>query len=123
MMLIRIVEDAYQFALKVEEKLARKQSQRGTGKISVPNKGKGVTHDKVHNSKDETETPHSHSKGGGSSRGRQGGGRNSSRGRGRGGIRYYACGKTGYMSWECPEKMKEGGEAHILEAQRGNFEA
>jgi hypothetical protein len=28
------------------------------------------------------------------------------------------------MSWECPEKQKErGGEAHILEAQRGNAEA
>ena len=28
------------------------------------------------------------------------------------------------MSWECPEKNKEGGgEAHILEAQRRNVEA
>jgi hypothetical protein len=26
------------------------------------------------------------------------------------------------MSWECPKKKKEGGEAHILEAQRGNVE-
>jgi hypothetical protein len=26
------------------------------------------------------------------------------------------------MSWECPEKKKEGGEAHISEAKRGNFE-
>ena len=26
------------------------------------------------------------------------------------------------MSWECPETNKEGGEAHISEAQRGNVE-
>jgi hypothetical protein len=76
--------------------------------MSSPNKGKGFSHDKAHNSKDEAGTPHSHSEKGGSSRGRQGGGRNSYRGRGRGGIRCYPCGKTGHMSWECPEKKKEG---------------
>jgi hypothetical protein len=27
------------------------------------------------------------------------------------------------MSWEFPKKKKEGGEAHISEAQRGNVEA
>jgi hypothetical protein len=27
------------------------------------------------------------------------------------------------MSWECPEKKKEGGEAHISEAQRRDVEA
>jgi hypothetical protein len=27
------------------------------------------------------------------------------------------------MSWECPEKKKEGREAHISEAQIGNVEA
>jgi hypothetical protein len=126
MMSVRTVEDAYQFALKAEEKLTRKQSQRGRGKSPVPNKGKGVAHDKAHKSKDETEKPHSHSERGGSSRGRQDGGRSSSRGRGRsrGEVRCYACGKTGHMSWECPEKKKEGGgEAHISEAQRRNVEA
>jgi hypothetical protein len=97
MMSVRTVEDAYQFSLKVEEKLARKQSQRGRGKIPTPNIGKGVTHDKTHQSKDEAEKPHGHSERGGSSRERQGGGRNSSRGRGRRGggeVRCYACGKT-----------------------------
>jgi hypothetical protein len=38
----RTVEDAYQFSLKVEEKLARKQSQQGRGRILVLNKRKGV---------------------------------------------------------------------------------
>jgi hypothetical protein len=81
MMSVRIVEDAYQIALKAEEKLTRKQSLRNRGRI--PNKGKGVSHDKTCKSKDGTEKPQSHSERGGSSRGRQGGGRSSSRGRGR----------------------------------------
>jgi hypothetical protein len=123
MMSVRIVEDAYQFALKAEEKLAIKQSQRGRGKILASNKGKGVSHDKVHNYKGEVGNPHIHSERGGSSRGRQGSGRNSSRGRGKGGIRCYACGKTGHMSWEFLDKKKEEGEAHISEAQRENVEA
>jgi hypothetical protein len=67
MMSVRIVEDAYQFALKAEEKLDRKKSQRGRGKISSLNKGKGVSHDKAHNSKDKAGNPHSHSERGGSS--------------------------------------------------------
>ena len=117
MMSVRTVEDSYQLTLKEKENLARKQSQRGRGKILAPNKVKGVSHDKAHNSKDEVETPHSHSKRGGSSRGRQGGGRNSSRGRGRGGLRCYNYGMIGYMSWQCLEKNKEGGEAHISKAQ------
>jgi hypothetical protein len=103
--------------------LARKQSQRGRGKSPGPKKIKGVTHDKAHKSNDETEKPHSHAERGGSSRGRQGGGRSSSRGRGGREVRCYACGKIGNMSWECPEKKKEGGgESHISEAQRGNVE-
>jgi hypothetical protein len=123
-MSIRTVEDAYQFALKAEEKLARKKNQRGIGKSPVPNKGKGVAHDKAQKSKDETKKPHSHSERGGSSRGRQDGGRSSSRGRGREGeVRCYTCGKAGHKSWECPKRKKEGeGEAHISEPQRRNFE-
>jgi hypothetical protein len=53
---------------------------------------------------------------GGSSIGGHYGGRKSfsrGRGRGRGGeVKCYACGKTWHMSWECPEKKKDG-EAHI----------
>jgi len=61
MMSVRKVEDAYQFALKAEEKLARKQSQRGRGKSSIPRKRKGFTHDRTQQSKDEAEKPHNHS--------------------------------------------------------------
>jgi hypothetical protein len=42
--------------------LARKQRQQGRGRISTLNKGNGVSHDKAHKSKDETEKLHSHSK-------------------------------------------------------------
>ena len=61
MMSVRTVEDAYQFVLKAEEKLARKQSQRGKGKSLAQKEGKGFTHDKAHKSKDEAEKPHNHS--------------------------------------------------------------
>jgi hypothetical protein len=70
MMSVRKVEDVYQFALKAEEKLARKKIQQGRGRSLAPNKGKGVAHGKAHKSKDETEKLHSHPERGGSSRGR-----------------------------------------------------
>jgi hypothetical protein len=65
---------------------------------------------------------------GGISRGGYYGGRSyfpRGRGRGRGGeVKCYAYGKTGHMSWDCPEKKKTagGGEAHISEAQKRNVE-
>jgi hypothetical protein len=45
------------------------------------------------------------------------------RGRGRGGvITCFTCGNNGHRSFECPEKKKDSGEAHITEAQRRDVE-
>jgi uncharacterized protein YjbK len=51
MVTIRTVEDSYQMALKAEEKLSRKQGQRGRGR-SQP-RGKEVSQDKYQKPKEE----------------------------------------------------------------------
>jgi hypothetical protein len=51
MVTIRMVEDAYQMALKAEEKLSRKQGQRGRGR-SQP-RGKSVSQDKYQKPKED----------------------------------------------------------------------
>ena len=48
---IRTVEDAYQMALKAEEKLSRKPSLRGRGKSQL--RGKSVVQDRFQKSKDD----------------------------------------------------------------------
>jgi hypothetical protein len=68
MMTIKTVEDAYDIALKVEDKLDRMKSQRSRGRSL--NIGKGIAHDKAKRPKVEIEKPHSHSERGGSYRGR-----------------------------------------------------
>jgi hypothetical protein len=52
---IRTVEDAYQMALKAEEKLSHKQGQRGRGR-SQP-KGKSVAQERNQNPKDDWKKP------------------------------------------------------------------
>jgi hypothetical protein len=42
-MSVRTMEDAYQFSLKAEENLDRKQNQQGRGRTPTLNKGKGVS--------------------------------------------------------------------------------
>jgi hypothetical protein len=63
MMNIRMVEDAYQMALKDEEKLSRKQGQRGQG-ISHP-RGKSVAQDKNQKPKEELKKPQTRTERGG----------------------------------------------------------
>jgi hypothetical protein len=138
---IRTVEDAYQLALKAEEKMSCKQSQRGRGR-SQP-KGKSVAQDKYQKPKEEWKKPQEKVERGGTSQRRpyseqrgqqieQRGGyadnnrfpRTRGRGRGRGGvITCFMCGKNGHRSFECPEKKKETGETHITDAQRRDVEA
>jgi hypothetical protein len=62
---IRMMEDAYQIALKAEEKLSHKQSQQGRGR-SQP-KGKLVAQDKYQKPKDEWKKPQIQTERGGSS--------------------------------------------------------
>jgi flagellar motility protein MotE (MotC chaperone) len=138
---IRTVEDAYQMALKAEEKLSRKPAQRGRGR-SQP-KDKSVAQDRFQKSKDDWKKPQTRTERGGSSqRGQhaeqrrqqteQSGGyadnntfpRTRGRGRGRGGvITCFTCGKDGHKAVDCPDRKKDRGEAHIAEAQRRNAEA
>jgi hypothetical protein len=129
MVTIRTVEDAYQMALKVEEKLSRKQSQRGRGR-SQP-RVKLVAQDKYQKPKEDWKKHQTQTERGGTSqRGKyteQRGDyadnntfpRTRGRGRERGGvITCFTCGKNGHKSYECPDKKKESGETHIIEAQR-----
>jgi hypothetical protein len=52
---IKTVEDAYQMALKVKEKLSRKQGQHGRGR-SQP-RGKVVSQERIHKPKEEWKKP------------------------------------------------------------------
>jgi hypothetical protein len=137
---IRTVEDAYQLALKDEEKLSRKQSQRVRGR-SQP-RGKAVAQDKYHKPKEEWKKPQEklkevephkegHMLSSREQKIEQRGGyadndrfpHTRDRGRGRGGvITCFTCGKNGHKSVDCPDKKKDGGETHIAEAQRRDVE-
>jgi hypothetical protein len=55
MMTLRNVEDAYQMALKAEEKLNQKQGQRGPGRSQA--KGKTIAQDRTQKYKEEGNKP------------------------------------------------------------------
>jgi hypothetical protein len=127
MMTIRNVEDAYQIALKDEEKLSRKQGQRGRGRSQA--RGKTIAQDRTQKPKEERKKPQTQPERGGSSQGRQYADRNifpraRGRGRGKGGeVKCFVCGKIVHKSYEGPNKRKDGGETHLAEAQGQNVEA
>jgi hypothetical protein len=127
MMTIRNVEDSYQMALKDEEKLSRKQGQRGRGRNQ--SRGKTIAQDRTQKPKEEEKKPQTQPERGGSSQGRQYADRNTfprarGRGRGRGGeVKCFICGKIRHKSYECLDKKKYGGETHIVKAQGWNVEA
>jgi hypothetical protein len=127
--------------LKAKEKLSRKQGQRGQGR-SQP-RGKEIAQERTQKPKEEWKKPQGRIERGGTSqqgqphveqRGQQNDQqgdyadantfpRTRGRGRGRGGvITCFTCGKNGHGSFECPEKKKDVGEAHITEAQKRDAE-
>jgi hypothetical protein len=141
MVTIRIVEDAYQMALKAEEKLNRKQGQRGRGR-SQP-RGKAVAQERTQKPKEEWKKPQGKAERGGTSQQRQqiseprrqqddqqGGYADANtfphtrgRGRGRGGvITCFTCGKDGHKAVDCPDRKMDRGKAHVVEAQRRDVE-
>jgi hypothetical protein len=65
MMSLQNVEDAYQMALKAEEKLSRKQGQRGRGRSQ--NRGKTISQDRNQKPKEEWKKPQTQTERGGSS--------------------------------------------------------
>jgi hypothetical protein len=119
MIYVSKVEDAYQATLKAEEKLAWRQRQRSKGGNS--SRGKGTARENFWKSKPKDDKQHSHHEKGGSSKEGQHSGRSyfprgRGRGRARGGVvKCYTCGKEEHKSWECPDRKREGGEAHIAE--------
>jgi hypothetical protein len=136
MVTIRTMEDAYQMALKAEEKLSRKQSQRGEAEVSpeakqLPRRNTRSLRRNGRNLRVKLKEVEPHRKGHmlnreGSIQSRAGDYADNNtfphtrgRGRGRGGvITCFTCGKNGHKSYECLEKKKDIGEAHITEAQR-----
>ena len=97
-------------ALKVEEKLSRKQGQRGQGGSQA--RGKAIAQDITHKYKEEGKKPQTQTEIGGSSQRGQYADRNTfpqtrGRGRGRGGeIKCFTCGKNGHKSYECSDRKK-----------------
>jgi hypothetical protein len=138
---IRTVEDAYQMALKAEEKLSRKPAQRGEARASrevnqlpkISSRNLRMTGRSLRPERKEVEVLSEAStlNSEGSRQNRAGGyadvntfPRTRGRGRGRGGIiTCYTCGKNGHKAVDCPDRKKDGGEAHIAEAQRRAAEA
>ena len=106
---LRYVEEAYQVALKVEEKLMRRQSQkakvRGSGGKEQQQKGEAsISNQQVQPDRNNENR----------------GGRNASRGicRGRGGkLRCYTCGKLGHMSWDYPKNVATQRGAQVVQVE------
>jgi hypothetical protein len=148
MVTIRTVEDAYQMALKAEEKLSRKQGQRGRGR-SQP-RGKTVAQERTQKPKEDWKRPQGKAEKGGTSQQRQPRieqrqqnfeprrqrpdqqgdyadantfPRTRGRGRGRGGvITCFTCGKDGHKAVDCPDRKLDRSETHVAEAQRHDVE-
>jgi hypothetical protein len=102
MLTIRTVEDAYQMALKAEEKLSRKQGQRGRGR-SQP-RGKAVVQEKTQKPKEDWKRPQGRAERGGTSQQRQ---QNLSRGGSKRISREDMLMQTHFLAPEAEEEAEE----------------
>ena len=107
----RTVEEAYQLALKAEDKIARRQSNRGRG----PNRGRGQKFNggrftnQIEGTSGSSHQKHQE----GDSSGRQFSPRGRGHGRGRE-FKFYKCGKMGHRSFECPENNSTNSRSAIV---------
>ena len=111
---MKTVEDAYQVASNVEEKLLRKQNHKNKGKNIV--RGRGSPSSGGRTSDDGVE--------GSSNQSSQRGGFRGGRGRGRHReVKCYACGYIGHMSWNCPRNQSSNKRnVNVAEAQEESKE-
>jgi len=119
----RTLDEAYQFALKAEENINRKQNAKrgggtGRGKGKVFGRGRGAaTGEEGSSSKSAGAAERDNS---------TRGGRPPQRGRGegwgRGPVQCYRCHKMGHMSYDCPEGEPAGGRGTYV-AQPEDVEA
>eukprot|EP00253_Pinus_taeda_P028343 PITA_28343 len=110
---LKTIEDAYQAALKAEEKLLHKQNQRNRGKN--PAKEGGTFESKVQHSQNEAGSASNRAP----QRGDFGHGRFVPRGRGRGrDVRCYICGEWGHMKWDFPhQKLANPHNVNVAETE------
>ena len=112
----KTVDEAYQMALKAEEKLMRKQSARGKGTFrGRGNQGGRERSTTPRDGASSSSSQHTPSDGDARGRGSFSRGR---RGRGRGReLRCFRCNKLGHRSYDCPKNARIN-QRNVIVAQK-----